>query len=293
MKRREREQEKSKTENKGIIDELRPPKWRIHPIEILIIVAGIIAAFVLISRPWNFLLSIIIGLAGGIYIWNRLKDGKRKQKTEPEIMLEEISSEEELASIEKLTWEQEHLEGDLKEKRVQYDNLREELEDMNELGEDFAKYDRRRAALTLAEKRLEEISRDMRGQMSSDLNHLASEIISELTDGKYTRLYVDEELHMSVVTEGRRVPMEQVSQGTLEQIYFAFRMAVSSLLHEEEYPVILDDTFVFYDEPRLKRTLKWLADHKQQVIIFTCQKREEELLRELGIPYTKTEFISI
>lgn len=293
VKRKEREQEKSKTENKGIIDELRPPKWRIHPIEILIIVAGIIAAFVLISRPWNFLLSIIIGLAGGIYIWNRLKDGKRKQKTAPEIMLEEISTEEEFASIEKLIWEQEHLEGDLKEKRVQYDNLREELEDMNELGEDFAKYDRRRAALTLAEKRLEEISRDMRGQMSSDLNRLASEIISELTDGKYTRLYVDEELHMSVVTEGRRIPMEQVSQGTLEQIYFAFRMAVSSLLHEEEYPVILDDTFVFYDEPRLKRTLKWLADHKQQVIIFTCQKREEELLRDLGIPYTKTEFISI
>ena len=83
--------------------------------------------------------------------------------------------------------------------------------------------------------------------------------------------------------------MEQVSQGTLEQIYFAFRMAVSSLLHEEEYPVILDDTFVFYDESRLKRTLKWLADHKQQVIIFTCQKREEELLGNLGIPYTKTE----
>ena len=57
------------------------------------------------------------------------------------------------------------------------------------------------------------------------------------------------------------------------------------VLREEEYPVILDDTFVFYDDRRLKNTLKWLAGYRKQALIFTCQKREAQMLDELGIEY--------
>lgn len=74
-----------------------------------------------------------------------------------------------------------------------------------------------------------------------------------------------------------------MSRGTIEQIYFAVRMAASELLHEEECPVILDDTFVFYDDQRLENTLKWLAKYKKQVLIFTCQKREQQILEKLEI----------
>ena len=52
-------------------------------------------------------------------------------------------------------------------------------------------------------------------------------------------------------------------------------------------PVILDDTFVYYDDERLKHTLAWLAENKKQVLIFTCQKREIQLLEELGLDYHK------
>ena len=58
-------------------------------------------------------------------------------------------------------------------------------------------------------------------------------------------------------------------------------------LYEEEFPLILDDTFGFYDEKRLANTLQWLAENKKQVLIFTCQKREEELLKKMHIPYNK------
>ena len=57
------------------------------------------------------------------------------------------------------------------------------------------------------------------------------------------------------------------------------------MLHEEEYPVILDDTFVHYDDIRLANTLRWLYENRKQVIIFTCQKREARLLDEMGIMY--------
>ena len=64
-------------------------------------------------------------------------------------------------------------------------------------------------------------------------------------------------------------------------------MAASEMLLEEPMPVILDDTFVNYDDERLERTLQWLVKNRKQVLIFTCQKREEQALLEREIAFHK------
>lgn len=286
--KREREKKEAQSkENKGVIDELRPPKWRIHPIEIVLIVAAIIVAFLFVPKPWNSFLTIILTLLCGIYVWNRLKESKKKAKTPPELILEEITPEEEKISKEKLLWEQTHIENELKEKQVQYENVQEQLEELAELAEDYKEHDKKRMAVTMAMKRLEELSADMQNHLTRELNQKASAIIEEITEGKYSCLLVDEELHMSLMKDECKIEMEQISQGTLEQIYFALRMAVGQTIHEEPYPIILDDTFAFYDDVRLENTLKWLAKQKNQIIIFSCQKREEKILKKLNIPYNK------
>ena len=121
----------------------------------------------------------------------------------------------------------------------------------------------------------------MTREFGSRLNREASEILSSITGGKYDRLLIDEQLSMWVYDQGRRIPVERLSRGTLEQIYFSLRMAALNILYEEEIPVILDDAFVYYDEKRLKSVLKWLSEQPRQVIIFTCQRREEEIVRKL------------
>ena len=90
---------------------------------------------------------------------------------------------------------------------------------------------------------------------------------------------MDEALHISVNTGERIVSIERLSRGTLEQIYFALRMAAAEMLQEEELPVILDETFAFYDDKRLQSVLKWLSQQERQVIILSCQRREMEFLR--------------
>ena len=194
------------------------------------------------------------------------KKVKRSRKSEME--------EEQKKVLDKLLWQKEHLQGELKEKQVQYGNVQERLSELDEVNDDYKKQDMRKRALELATERLLELSKDVHKELGVKLNEKASEILSEITDGKYTMLLIDEKLKMSLYTGERKIGIEQVSRGTIEQIYFALRMAASELLHEEEYPVILDDTFVFYDDKRLENTLKWLAGHKKQVLIFTCQKRE-------------------
>ncbi len=90
---------------------------------------------------------------------------------------------------------------------------------------------------------------------------------------------MDEALHMSVNTGERIVSIERLSRGTLEQIYFALRMAAGELFCKEEpFPVILDDVFGMYDEERLAAALRWLHKENRQVIISTCHKREMEIL---------------
>lgn len=93
---------------------------------------------------------------------------------------------------------------------------------------------------------------------------------------------------MGLLFQGRYAAVEQVSRGTLEQVYFALRMAAAEILYDEDFPVVLDDTFAFYDDVRLERTLRWLAGCGHQVILFSCQNREEEIMKRNGIRYAKT-----
>lgn len=287
LERQQRQKEDCELGAEQSEGEPKGQRWRVHPVEVLLMLASVIAIFVVFSRPWNYLVAIIAVLVGGIYIWNRLKEGKKRTNIPPGAELEDVIAEEEANSAQRLLWKKAHLGGELKEKQIEYENIREQLEELDEISEEYKEQDKRRAALVLANQRMEELSQEMQIQMSRDLNNLASTIIESVTGGKYTRLTVDEDLHMSLISCGKKIAMEQVSQGTLEQIYFALRMAVSQLLHDEEYPVILDDTFAFYDDARMERTLKWLAKHKSQVIIFSCQKREEEALKRLGVMYHK------
>ena len=90
---------------------------------------------------------------------------------------------------------------------------------------------------------------------------------------------MNERFEISVWDGTRYIRTEQLSRGTLEQIYFSIRMSAAELLQEEPMPVILDDTFAFYDEKRLESVLKWLSRQENRYTYITCHKREEEILR--------------
>ena len=258
---------------------------KIRPAILILFLLGLVAAIKFFARPWNYLVAIIIVLGLGNYIWSRLKVGKKQVKTESEKILEEISGESE--TLEKLLWEQEHIEADLKEKKTQYENIQEQLEELEILSDTIYQLEQKKLAVSIAEERIITLAKKMQSELKDILNEKASRILSQITNQKYDYINIEETLKMSVIEGDRITDVDRLSRGTLEQIYFAIRMAATELLQKEEQPVILDDTFVYYDDERLKSTLKWLAENKKQVLIFTCQKREKQALQELGIEYNK------
>ena len=220
--------------------------------------------------------------------------GKEKQNTADEcdgnVKKEEIAGgeKEQDQNPEYIRWSMGRLEKEIHEKELQIENLREEIRAITD-GDDRS-MQKNLEAIALAAAYITETVKDMQVYVGKQLKMRTSEILSELTEGKYTSVELDENFQPGVHSSERYIPLEQLSRGTMEQVYFSLRMAAGEILcQEEDLPVILDDVFAMYDEERLGRSLKWLDGQKRQVLIFTCHKREEEILRKLGIPFHRVQ----
>lgn len=144
-------------------------------------------------------------------------------------------------------------------------------------------------ALQMALEHLEVSLGEQQREILVELNHNMSKILWELTEGQITEAWLNAQGKLSVKYQGKEVLPEFISRGCREQLYFAYRYALFELLNEEDMMLLLDDAFVYYDDKRMERILNWLSRQKRQVIIFTCQKREEESLKIQGITYHKVE----
>lgn len=190
----------------------------------------------------------------------------------------------EAGSIEKrkrLEWEAERIRAEQREKETRRDNIMEECEEPKK-GDRMLGLEEQEQALELAAAEMHKAARVTAETMDRRVSRRASEIFSAITDGKYRLLETDRQRGITVWDGERRIPAGRLSRGTVEQIYFCIRMAAAEILTEEPVPVILDDVFAFYDDKRLESVLKWLNAQKKQVIIFTCHRREEEILHCLG-----------
>ena len=188
----------------------------------------------------------------------------------------------------KLTWETEQAESSLLERQTAEENLREEYDEMEDALFAVSPELSEIRALSLALQTIESISGNINLQIGNRLRERTSRILSGITGGKYTEVLMDEELRMSVNTEKFVVPLERLSRGTLEQIYFSLRMAAGELFcGGKPFPVILDDVFGMYDVERLMALLVWLSAEERQVLIRTCSGREGELLAGTEIPFNE------
>ena len=251
----------------------------------VVLLCGIAGTGCLAAFSGQIILSLLAGVAtAGVTVaalFFRVRLSRELNKRERQ-------RERWLSRHDELTWNRNSLDSDYEEKYTALSNLQSELQECEENTEVLTPEEMEIQALNMAMDTIEALSGNITDQVGSRLKRRTSEILSEITGGKYREVLMDEELHMSVNTGDRTVSIERLSRGTLEQIYFALRMAAGELFCKEEpFPVILDDVFGMYDEDRLAAALRWLHKENRQVIISTCHKREMEILDKEGIPYQK------
>lgn len=210
----------------------------------------------------------------------RLKEEIHRRKQEEFTRDLELKRQMEVCrlSIERLRWEISALEGNeeqLIRNRERYESLEQkQKEDELEL-----------AAIKLALNTIQDLSADIHDSFGLQLNKAISGIISEVTGQRYTDIKLDEKLELKVGWKGDYVPLDRLSSGTIDQFYLSLRLAVADLLlGEESMPLLLDDSFAMYDDNRLRTTINQIKE-REQILLFSCQQREKELLEELKLPY--------
>ncbi|MBC6316821.1 ATP-binding protein [Listeria grandensis] len=104
----------------------------------------------------------------------------------------------------------------------------------------------------------------------------ATHFFDVLSKGNYAQVrFVESRLQVER-RDGLRFFPEELSQATKEQLYLAIRFAVIQMLHaEQRLPIIIDDSFVNFDEERLEEIMVLLQEirRENQVIFFTCHKQ--------------------
>lgn len=167
--------------------------------------------------------------------------------------------------------------------------IEEELERQRALEVDLSL---QREALELAHATLSELSAGIRREFAPALNNRVGAILTRVTGGRYTEAKVSPDLEMSVIhpeTRGQ-TGIASLSSGTLDQCYFALRLAIAeAITKKEQFPFFFDDSFVQYDDRRLEGVLQVLAELSKthQILVFSCLDREEAMAGKLGIQYHK------
>ena len=160
--------------------------------------------------------------------------------------------------------------------------LRGQLEKINSR---IAELEKVYGAVLLAQQTLETAKQELQRRFAPRISQRAQELFGLLTDGRYQRIALGEDLTVSAAAEGEDTLRSSLwrSDGTADQLYLALRLAVAEELTPEA-PLVLDDAFVRFDDDRLKEILKILnqTGESKQVILFTCQSRERKIMEELS-----------
>lgn len=167
----------------------------------------------------------------------------------------------------------------------------------DELREEYAVYknkldnsERELHAINLAINTINEVSKEIHNDLGFIINNNISDIVSRITNGKYTDVYLDENLHVLVRENNGYVGIEYLSAGTIEQIYLAVRLSVARFLCRDKMPLIIDDIFTNYDERRLMNTLDCLKTiDTEQIVLLTSNPHIGDMLDDLDMDYNYVE----
>ena len=195
---------------------------------------------------------------------------------------EKVKKEMELIRAKIVDCERELFDNQMKQKYLlEKENNKKHLKNRyQELREEIQKTEESNRATELAVSVLQELSASIYSEFGTSFNQEVSDIMEAITDHRYERVLIDEQMGIQVEQNGKFLGIDHVSLGTTEQIYFAIRMAAGKLFEKgEPLPILIDDVFGSFDEQRLGRTLSFLSEcGHPQVFLFTCNSRIRDIL---------------
>ena len=153
--------------------------------------------------------------------------------------------------------------------------LKEQLDAVNTR---LAELEKTYTALTIAQGMLAQARSELQRRFAPRISQRAQTYLAAMTGGRYQRLSMGEDFSLQAGAETEETLRDALwrSDGTIDQLYLALRLAVAEELTPEA-PLILDDALVRFDDTRMGAALALLNEmaETRQVLLFTCQQREK------------------
>lgn len=125
---------------------------------------------------------------------------------------------------------------------------------------------------------IEQISRKYEVEKQPQVLKIATVYFAKITKNQYIRVYAPLGLNELKVEDyqGRILSVNQLSRGTVEQLYLSLRFALAKNVAQLKtaLPIIADDILVNFDHERLEQTVALIKEisAEQQIILLTCHK---------------------
>ena len=196
------------------------------------------------------------------------------------------------SEINNLKIENNRLELQKENIEPQLENLSSLEEELYSLKEQYEELQKNNESIELVKTLLARAYDNMKNSVSPVFTQKLSNSIATITKGKYCKLNFNDEQGLIVELEnGNYIPAERLSTGTIDQLYLSLRLAMLDEISNEKVPIILDESFAYYDDERLKNILNYLVNefNDRQIIIFTCSHREKDILTQENIHYNFVE----
>ena len=133
-------------------------------------------------------------------------------------------------------------------------------------------------ALEIAQATLTAARTELQRRFAPRITKQAQKILEKMTDGRYHSVTMQDDFSLQAGAGQEETLRDALwrSDGTVDQLYLALRLAVAEELTPSA-PLILDDVLVRFDDKRMGAAVAILRDLAQnrQIILFSCQGREQ------------------
>ncbi len=179
----------------------------------------------------------------------------------------------------------------VEQNQVDAEQVAGEVERLAAWREELAALQRRARVYQLA---LDAIVKAERTTMRKATRYLEKRMrgdLERLTGGRYRRVRVDDEtldIRVFAPERGDWIGVEDLSQGTLDQVYLAARLGLVRLVTQDRRPpMVFDDPFVTFDDDRAGRAvavLRELASDFQVIYLTTSARYDARADRVVVLP---------
>lgn len=144
------------------------------------------------------------------------------------------------------------------------------------------------AVLKVMQTALSQAKKSYQEKYLAEVMTYTTQYFTQITNKVYVNVYspVDDK-GFQVETENMdRFNAEELSQGTINQLYVSLRLAISKVMSNKfVVPLIIDDAFVHFDQERMTESVNILKEisNDQQVFLFTCRKSIAEQTNALNM----------